>query len=113
MICTYSIKIASLRRKVCYKPSMDFQQREIKFATNLQRIILLQTFHEFATKGDKNCYSLRPILLFANMDVPTTKMCLDTSVLAKSITGRRKYKTSKIYFAPNLPLNLQQRETKS
>jgi hypothetical protein len=37
-------------------------------------------------------YSLRPILLFANTDVSTTKMCLHTSTLAKSIMGRRKYK---------------------
>jgi hypothetical protein len=29
-------------------------------------------------------YSLQPILLFTNMDVSTTKMCLDTSILAKS-----------------------------
>jgi hypothetical protein len=36
-------------------------------------------------------YSLRPILLFANMDVSTTKMCLDTSTLAKGIMGRREY----------------------
>jgi hypothetical protein len=35
-------------------------------------------------------YSLRPILLFANTDVSTTKMCLDTSILAKSIMGRRE-----------------------
>jgi hypothetical protein len=32
-------------------------------------------------------YSLRPILLFDNTDVSTTKMCLDTSILAKSIMG--------------------------
>jgi hypothetical protein len=37
------------------------------------------------------CYSLRPILLFANMDVSSTKMCLDTSILVKSIMGRREY----------------------
>jgi hypothetical protein len=36
-------------------------------------------------------YSLQPILLFANMDVPITKMCLDTSILAKSIMGRMEY----------------------
>jgi hypothetical protein len=36
-------------------------------------------------------YSLRPILLFANTDVSTTKMCLDTSILEKSIMGRREY----------------------
>jgi hypothetical protein len=36
-------------------------------------------------------YSLRPILLFANTDVSTTKICLDTSTLAKSIMGRREY----------------------
>jgi hypothetical protein len=36
-------------------------------------------------------YSLRPILLFVNTDVSIIRMCLDTSVLAKSIMGRRKY----------------------
>jgi hypothetical protein len=36
-------------------------------------------------------YSLRPILLFANTDVSITKMCLDTSILAKSIMDRREY----------------------
>jgi hypothetical protein len=36
-------------------------------------------------------YSLRPILLFADTDVSTTKICLDTSVLAKSNMGRREY----------------------
>jgi hypothetical protein len=35
-------------------------------------------------------YSLRAILLFANTDVSTTKICLDTSMLAKSIMGRRE-----------------------
>jgi hypothetical protein len=37
------------------------------------------------------CYSLRPILLFANMDVSITKICLDTSTLARSIIGQREY----------------------
>jgi hypothetical protein len=32
-----------------------------------------------------------PTLLFANTDVSTTKMCLHTSILAKSIMGRREY----------------------
>jgi hypothetical protein len=32
-------------------------------------------------------YSLRSILLFANTDVSSSKMCLDTSVLAKSNTS--------------------------
>jgi hypothetical protein len=36
-------------------------------------------------------YSLRPILLFANTDVSTTKICLGTSTLTKSIMGRREY----------------------
>jgi hypothetical protein len=36
-------------------------------------------------------YSLRSILLFANTDVSTTKMCPDTFTLAKSIMGRREY----------------------
>jgi hypothetical protein len=41
-----------------------------------------------------NSYSLRPILLFANTDVSITKICLDTSTLAKSIMGRREYEFS-------------------
>jgi hypothetical protein len=36
-------------------------------------------------------YSLRPILLFTNTYVSTTKMCSDASTLAKSIMGRREY----------------------
>jgi hypothetical protein len=39
----------------------------------------------------KYWYSLRSILLFANTDVSTTKICLDTSILAKSIMDRREY----------------------
>jgi hypothetical protein len=46
---------------------------------------MLVVYHALAT------YSLRPILLFANTDVSTTKMCLDTSILTKSIMGRREY----------------------
>jgi hypothetical protein len=37
------------------------------------------------------CYSLRSILLFANTDVFTTKMCLNTSILAKSNMDWREY----------------------
>jgi hypothetical protein len=43
------------------------------------------------TGNEKNQYSLRPILLFVNTDVSITKMCLGTSILAKSIMGRREY----------------------
>jgi hypothetical protein len=46
-------------------------------------------------------YSLRPILLFVNMNVFTTKMCLNTSILAKSIIGRREYN---IFYSYNMIL---------
>jgi hypothetical protein len=36
-------------------------------------------------------YSLRSIILFANTDISITKMCLNTTRLAKSIMGRREY----------------------
>jgi hypothetical protein len=36
------------------------------------------------------CYSLRSILLFANIDVFTTKIYLDIFILAKSIMNRRE-----------------------
>jgi hypothetical protein len=41
-------------------------------------------------------YSLRPILLSANMDLSTIKMCLDMFILAKSIMGRREYMKCRI-----------------
>jgi hypothetical protein len=38
----------------------------------------------------KVIYSLRPIILFANMDVSRHILVIDTSVLAKSKMGRRE-----------------------
>jgi hypothetical protein len=37
-------------------------------------------------------YCLRPILFFANTDISTIKMCLDTSILAKRVTDWRSIK---------------------
>jgi hypothetical protein len=48
------------------------------------------TINPAEKEWEKFLYSLRPILLFANADVSTTKLCLDTSILAKSIMGRRE-----------------------
>jgi hypothetical protein len=39
----------------------------------------------------KNYYSLSPIILFNNIDVSKYILVIDTSVLAKSNMGRRKY----------------------
>jgi hypothetical protein len=39
----------------------------------------------------KVCYSLRPIILFANMDVSRHILVVDTFVFAKSNMGRREY----------------------
>jgi hypothetical protein len=56
--------------------------------------------HSLRYPLQKFLYSLRSILLFANTDVSTTKMCLDTSILAKSIMGRREYqKYSRVHAA--------------
>jgi hypothetical protein len=41
--------------------------------------------------NSETIYSLRPILLFAKMDVSITKICLDTSILVKSNVGPREY----------------------
>jgi hypothetical protein len=38
-----------------------------------------------------NLYSLRPLILFANIDVSRHILMVDTSVLAKSNMGRREY----------------------
>jgi hypothetical protein len=49
----------------------------------------------------QNYYSLRPILRFANTDVSTTKMCLNTSTLAKSIMDRREYQLRSMFCVGN------------
>jgi hypothetical protein len=46
---------------------------------------------KFEKRGPENSYSCQPILLFTNTDVSTTKMYLDTSILEKSIMGRKEY----------------------
>jgi hypothetical protein len=42
------------------------------------------------TDNLKSLYSLRSILPFANMNVSSTKMCLDTSAFVKDNMGRRE-----------------------
>jgi hypothetical protein len=42
-------------------------------------------------------YSLRPIIVFANIDVSRHILVVDTSVLAKSNMGRREYGIYPIY----------------
>jgi hypothetical protein len=51
-----------------------------KRVSSLFRCLILETW-----------YSLWSIILFASTDVSSTKICLYTSILAKSITGRREY----------------------
>jgi hypothetical protein len=51
--------------------------------------------NHFELQGDRSrvityMYSLRSTILFVNTDVPTIRMCLDTSVLAKSNMGPRE-----------------------
>jgi hypothetical protein len=48
-------------------------------------------FSIFKCLLNKLIYSLRPISSFANTDVSSTKMCLDTSVFAKSHMVQREY----------------------
>jgi hypothetical protein len=59
-------------------------------ATKIKQVYVLLSVYAWKSLL-KKYYSLRPILLFANTDVCTTKMYLDTSILAKSIIGRREY----------------------
>jgi hypothetical protein len=47
-------------------------------------------FHLSSLQG-QSCISLRPIILFANIDVSRHTLVVDTSVLAKSNMGRREY----------------------
>jgi hypothetical protein len=60
--------------------------------------IFLKPLFEMKTKIDQwskytliQRYSLRPIILFTNMDVSRHILMVDTSVLAKSNMGRREY----------------------
>jgi hypothetical protein len=43
------------------------------------------------TDSRDNYYSLRPIILFANIDVSRHILVIDTSVFVKSNMGRREY----------------------
>jgi hypothetical protein len=43
-------------------------------------------------------YSLRPIILFANVDVSRHILVVDTSVLAKSNMDRREYKHDYLFW---------------
>jgi hypothetical protein len=47
--------------------------------------------HLPSQKGEKECHSLQPILLVANMNVSSTKICIDTSILLTSNMGQREY----------------------
>jgi hypothetical protein len=61
-------------------------------ADNMQKITTMLERHSLTTVANRSSclYSLRSILLFINTNVFITKMCLDTSVLTKSIMGRRE-----------------------
>jgi hypothetical protein len=48
------------------------------------------------------CYSLRSIVLFANMDVFRHILVVDISVLAKSIIGQREYQNRIVQIATNV-----------
>jgi hypothetical protein len=66
-----------------------------KLLERLQFIFL--TFRSITVTFLESMYSLRSILLFINMDVSSSKMWLDTSVLAKSNMCRREYLNTKQY----------------
>jgi hypothetical protein len=55
----------------------------------------------------ENKYSLRPIILFTNTDVSIIKMCLDTSILVKSIMGRREYMAFRCHQIINIKCRMQ------
>jgi hypothetical protein len=48
------------------------------------------TFNQFFSAYLKNKYSLRPIILFANIDVSRHILVVDTSLFVKSNMGRRE-----------------------
>jgi hypothetical protein len=89
---------------IMIKPWMSNKESVILNEFNLYHSIIFDLLSSWKTEENSTrqylwmtinlactLYSLRPILLFANTDVSTTKMCLDTSVLAKSNMGRREY----------------------
>jgi hypothetical protein len=50
----------------------------------------------------KHYYSLRPIILFANIDVSRHNLVVDTTALAKSNMGQREYKNFSHSFSAGL-----------
>jgi hypothetical protein len=54
-------------------------------------MLLAAVQHRCKNSRTKKKYSLRSILSFVNMNISSTKTCLDISVFAKDNMGRRKY----------------------
>jgi hypothetical protein len=50
-------------------------------------------FFRFCLGAANMSYSLRPIILFSNIDVSRCNLAIHTSILAKSYMGQREYQT--------------------
>jgi hypothetical protein len=68
---------------MCSERKMVLKRAMAKLKYVEKKIIALQCENKW--------FSLRPILLFANIDVSRHILLIDTSVLAKSNMGRREY----------------------
>jgi hypothetical protein len=66
-----------------------FEIHNLKFQNILKKIWVVD--NDVIYMCIENKYSLRPILLFVSTDISTIKICLDTSMLAKSIMDPREY----------------------
>jgi hypothetical protein len=97
------IKAKILRKRKIKYPYLMLKLTMIMITCNIEVMNCFRNFNIYKAYLYENSesfwkskmikYSLRSILLFSNTDISTTKMCLDTSILAKSIMGRREYCT--------------------
>jgi hypothetical protein len=69
-----------------------FKKKKYKPAARKRHLMTKKKRKHFAEQ--MICYSLRPIILFVNMDVSRLFLVVYTSVLAKSNMSRREYKIS-------------------
>jgi hypothetical protein len=88
------VKLARFRKFEPFLSQRHKQASEKITPTYFARtnFVVVPTAHHF--HRIKHRYSLRPIILFANIDVSRHILVVDTFVFAKSNIGRREYKTS-------------------
>jgi hypothetical protein len=84
-----SVGTCQLLSPIVYGPHLRQSIYDIPWIS-VYDVLMCSVDYDFRCSSIWSVVFLRPILLFANTDVSTTKTYLDTSILAKSIMDRRE-----------------------